>query len=128
MKKHELFEELEAFDPNWQTRFDTLRQAAREAGVMDIYRAYMASMGGRRDAIDNVPDTLNTIRQLQGLVERDKLRYGGHDFGRGEEFKDNEDLSDVPGIPDEQDGPLGQDHETLQQEPEPSYLMEWDEV
>ena len=75
-----LFEELDAFDPKWQTHYDTLRQAADAAGVIDLYRAYTAN--GRRSALEHTPDTIGAVRRLRGLVEADTIHYGLPDYGR----------------------------------------------
>lgn len=39
--KHELFEELEAFNPRWQQRYATIRDASIAAGVLPLYVTWL---------------------------------------------------------------------------------------
>jgi hypothetical protein len=57
--KHELFEELEAFNPRWQQRFPTIRDASKAAGVLPLFEEWLESTpDGLRYAVQMkcVPD------------------------------------------------------------------------
>lgn len=57
--RHELFEELDAFNPKWQVKYKSLGEAALAANAIGLYndfvrtaegQAYLARMHGVRDA------------------------------------------------------------------------------
>lgn len=45
MQSPSLFEELQAFDPRWQTRYDTLHEAAIAAGVEVLWHEWCRGKG-----------------------------------------------------------------------------------
>lgn len=44
--QHELFEELEAFDPRWQQHYPRIIDAATAADVLDLYAAWTKTQAG----------------------------------------------------------------------------------
>ncbi len=70
--KHDLFFELEAFHPRWQTRYRTIKDAAIAARVEDMYTDWLMTDQGRRytDLYANVPDTLERVRLEQEALAR----------------------------------------------------------
>ncbi len=79
--KHELFEELEAFDPKWQSHYANIAQAACAAGVMNIYRYWIKTREGeaylRLSA--GVPDYKGAIEKEQESASR--LPFGLSNLG-----------------------------------------------
>jgi len=71
MPQHELFEILETI-PNWQTRFDTLRQAAEYAKCLPEYYDFMTTDEGTRRKLqfETVPDIVAQNRRERLLRER----------------------------------------------------------
>jgi hypothetical protein len=65
--KHELFEELEAFDIKWQMHFATIAKAAQAAKVLPLYADWLKSEDGVRYSrqMHGVPD-----RAAQEAAER----------------------------------------------------------
>lgn len=79
--RHEIFEELEAFDPCWVSRFDTIKDAAIAASevtpyVMNIYLDYLQTPEGKRyqDYILSAPDIRGAIRAAQ-KAEQDSPEF-----------------------------------------------------
>jgi hypothetical protein len=74
--KHDLFWELEAFDPRWQTRYSTIKQAAEAAGVMLEYHSWLSTAEGKtyRRAMRGVPDTLALIAEAQAAADRAPIK------------------------------------------------------
>lgn len=70
--KHDLFWELDAFDPKWQTRYRTLREAAQAANCLPDYYAYMNTAEGLQYRIrwQDVPDTVAQNAAQRQLRER----------------------------------------------------------
>jgi hypothetical protein len=70
-RNHELFDILDCY-PNWQTRFNTLRDAADHAGALAEYYDYMLSTDGikRRLEIESIPDTVAVNRAQRSMRER----------------------------------------------------------
>jgi hypothetical protein len=68
---HELFEILDCI-PNWQRRFDTLREAAEYAKALPEYYDYMHSSEGklRRLQFETVPDIISQNRRERQMRER----------------------------------------------------------
>ena len=58
-EKHELFEELEAFDIKWQMRYATVAKAAQAAKVLPLYADWLRSADGVR-----------YCRLMQGVEDR----------------------------------------------------------
>jgi hypothetical protein len=56
--KHDLFWELEAFDPKWQMHYATVAVAARAAKVLPLYADWLKSADGVRykRTLEGVPD------------------------------------------------------------------------
>lgn len=65
--KHDLFFELEAFNPRWQTRYRTVKDAALAAGVPDVFKQWLTTAEGQRYALlhTDVPDVLEITRRQQ---------------------------------------------------------------
>lgn len=65
--KHDLFFELEAFNPRWQTRCRTVQAAAVAANVEKVFKQWLTTDEGQRYTAlhSNVPDTLERVRQEQ---------------------------------------------------------------
>ena len=83
-QKHELFEELEAFDPKWQEKHKSLFEAAQAAGANDLLREYLETPQGESYLahIAAVRDYLTEIQEYQKELEasESKLRYGYHNL------------------------------------------------
>lgn len=45
--KHELFDELDAVNPRWQSQYSTLPEAARAYGLHDLLQEYLTSPTGQ---------------------------------------------------------------------------------
>lgn len=70
-ERHELFEELDAFDPYWQKNYRTLAQAVVAASaitpyIRDLYTDY-ANSSVR--SVDGVPDILGYIEDCKKAEE-----------------------------------------------------------
>lgn len=76
-ERHELFDELEAFDPNWQRTYRTMEQAVEAARKVTPYIQKMMvdfihnTPEGRRyiTAIKSVPDIKGAIEAAQKAEE-----------------------------------------------------------
>lgn len=70
--KHELFEELEAFDPRYRDHYATVRGAAVAAGVYELYVAWRKTDEGKACAAitRDVPDYISAIKTAQEAAER----------------------------------------------------------
>lgn len=76
MDKHELFEELEAFNPKWQSHYASTVDAAYAAGVLDLYYAWKNSPDGKRVTdFTKAPDVLRTVRREAELAATPSLKY-----------------------------------------------------
>lgn len=71
-QKHDLFWDLEAFDPHWQLHYKTLRAAAVAAKVLTMMSDWLTTDEGRRyqELHTDVPDTLEQNLAEQKLRER----------------------------------------------------------
>jgi hypothetical protein len=76
--KHELFEELEAFDPRYREHYATVRGAAIAAGVHDLYLAWRKTPEGAACAsiTQDVPDYAGAIKTAQEAAERLPFNLG----------------------------------------------------
>ena len=72
MVKHQLFEELEAFDPRYAQRYRTLRDAAIAADCLPLFLDYLRSAQGQAYATEvaAVPDALGAIEAAQESADR----------------------------------------------------------
>jgi hypothetical protein len=70
--RHEIFELLEAINPRWQVRFNSLRDAAYQYDLMPEYYDYMLTDAGklRSKLLDSIPDTLAQNRAERKMRER----------------------------------------------------------
>lgn len=70
--KHELFEELDAFDPKWRDRYPTIGEAAGAAGVPGLYHEWRSTPEGRAYAarMAGVPNYAQAIKAAQEAAER----------------------------------------------------------
>lgn len=76
--RHELWEELEAFDPKWQLHFETTEDAAIAAGVQEIWREYCRDFPRRQSMACSprqVPDTAAAVRRQQEAAASTSLPY-----------------------------------------------------
>lgn len=74
--KHELFEELEAFNPKWQSHYASTVDAAYAAGVLDLYYEWKNSPDGKRITdFTKAPDVLGALRREAALAQSDSLPY-----------------------------------------------------
>jgi len=76
--KHDLFWELEAFDPKWQMHYRTLALAARAAGVLNLYGDWLKSPDGVRYSVQmaGVPDTVQMIEDAKRIREKELTLAG----------------------------------------------------
>ena len=74
---HDLFFELDAFNPRWQSVYGTLREASEAASALPLYYDYMASNEGwqRKLTFTDVPDTVSRNKAERALRER-MAHYG----------------------------------------------------
>lgn len=72
IQNNNLFEELDAFDRNWQMHYRTLRDAAKAAKVIPMYQEWLLSEPGThyRELLRDVPDTLAQNEAERKLRER----------------------------------------------------------
>lgn len=75
---HELFEEIEAYDPKWRQRYPTVRAAAQAAGCPELYTKWLLTPAGRTyaDHIASLPDAYGAAqrdRDSRAIVELDEL-------------------------------------------------------
>lgn len=70
--KHDLFWELEAFNPRWQTCYRTVLEAAKAAQVIEMYTDWLFTPTGKRyqELHNDVPDTLERVRLEQEAMQR----------------------------------------------------------
>jgi hypothetical protein len=82
VSKHELFEELEAWDRRWQQRCETIAEAAMRAGVEAEYEDWLRTADGivYLERMRNVPDTLGAVRKEQEMMSR--ARYNLNTIGK----------------------------------------------
>jgi hypothetical protein len=80
--KHEVFWEVEAFDPHWQTHYDTLRAASSAANCLPAYYDYMGTSEGRLRHMRflDVPDTVQSNRLERKMRERMLRRSNRENF------------------------------------------------
>lgn len=92
--KHELFWQIEAFDPHWQKHYKTLREAAVAADCLPDYYDYLQTSEGLqyRIRMQDVPDTLARNAAERRLRERMAAiaRRGGH----GVDLQDTDDYGE----------------------------------
>jgi hypothetical protein len=76
--KHELFEELDAFDPKWQEHYLSLRSAALAANCLELYDSWRKTPDGARvdRAVGGTPDYLSAIKTAQEAAERLPFNIG----------------------------------------------------
>jgi hypothetical protein len=76
--KHELFEELEAFDPRWREHYATLEAAALHAGCIDLYKQWRKTPEGKSVSAfyKDVPDYVSAIKASQEAAERLPFKIG----------------------------------------------------
>ena len=83
--KHELFEELEAFDPKWQEHYRSLFEAATAAKVRDLLVQYLETPAGGAylSHTAGVRDYKAEIEEHQRLVELEQgsLRFNYSNLG-----------------------------------------------
>lgn len=80
---HELFEELDAFNPKWQTIYSSLPIAAKAAGVSKMFQEWLLSPQGThyQEIVRDVPDyeAYNEAeRRMRGALLT-RLPLGGDD-------------------------------------------------
>lgn len=69
---HELFEELEAFDPKWKLKYSTTYDAAVAANALDLYADYTQTLLGSAyvRTYANVPDYAGAAQRSAESAER----------------------------------------------------------
>jgi hypothetical protein len=79
--KHELFEELEAWHPQWRAQARTIRDAAERAGVMELYTLWLQTPEGKKYLVvmSDVPDVKSAIEKSQEAASR--LPFGLSNLG-----------------------------------------------
>jgi hypothetical protein len=75
---HELFEELDAFDPKWRDHYATVRGAAIAAACHDLYLKWRSTPEGQACAAiyRDVPDYLGATRAAQEAADRLPFNLG----------------------------------------------------
>ena len=70
--KHELFEELDAFNPRWREHYPTIASAAAAASCTDLYRQWAATPEGAsyRLRMSGVPDYQGAVKAAQEAADR----------------------------------------------------------
>lgn len=76
--KHELFEELDAFHPQWRTYYLSIAEAAAAAGVTHIYHEWLRTAEGKAytERFSAVPNYLGAIKAAQEAAERLPFNIG----------------------------------------------------
>jgi len=76
--KHELFEELDAWNPKWQTVAPSIRSAAEQAGVMSLYLDWLSTPEGAQylQRTAGTPDYLGAVKAAQEAAERLPFNIG----------------------------------------------------
>lgn len=66
---HDLFLELSMFCPTWQIRYDSIREAAKAAGVPEMLTNWLTTSDGMRytSLMQGVPDTKGETERLKRL-------------------------------------------------------------
>lgn len=66
-ERHELFEELDAWDPRWTEHYASVRMAAIKAGLMHLFVAYRATPAGQEyeRLLRGVPDAYSAIQEIK---------------------------------------------------------------
>lgn len=73
---HELFEELNAFDPKWPDHYLTIGEAAQYAGLTDLYRDWAQTTEGREHIeLFAVPDILSAVEEAQRDADIERELY-----------------------------------------------------
>jgi hypothetical protein len=87
--RHELFDELEAFDPIWFKVFHNIKEAVDAASVetpyiSNIYRNFLLTPSGQKYSteISNVPDVKRAVEAMQRAEEESSLPFKLKDIGR----------------------------------------------
>lgn len=85
MSRHGLFEELDAIDSQWQTRFRRLAEAAAEYGIIDLYQDFLKTPEGhqyRKQVLAaREHDRENAVRRAQIEAEIGMAAGAGFQFG-----------------------------------------------
>lgn len=85
MPRHELFDELDAFDPRWQSKYRSVISAAKAAGVGELLRDWLSSHQGETylSHIHATRDYLKEIEDYKKLREEEesKLPFGYSNLG-----------------------------------------------
>lgn len=75
-ERHELWDELEAFDPRWQIHYATTELAAAAAGACAMWRDYCEHHRLTMTcAPGQVPDTAGAVRREQTAAASSSLPY-----------------------------------------------------
>lgn len=99
----EFLDELFAFDPRWQSHYDTMQHAAQAAGLFPEFQVFSKSPQGKaREALSLglVPDYASLVESYMAAQERliaDMMADLGHGSGVGEltaEIESNDVLDD----------------------------------
>lgn len=71
-QQHDLFFDLDAFDPKWQLHYPTILEAARAAKVLIMYTNWIQTDEGRRykALLQDVPDTVAQNEAERSMRER----------------------------------------------------------
>lgn len=77
--RHDLFLDLDAFDPKWQIHYKTIALAATAAKVMHMYSEWLGTVDGRRyqEILRDVPDTIAKNEAERLLREKAARIVGG---------------------------------------------------
>lgn len=77
MDKHELFEQLDAFDPKWQEHYSTLRYAACAARVEDMFFDWLQTSDGRKYRLQQqgVTDWTEVNRRAKAQIDAEREQY-----------------------------------------------------
>lgn len=68
---HELFEELDAFDSRWRTKYATTYDAAVACNCVSLYSQYLNTLVGRTQAATyDVPDYAGAAKRAAESNER----------------------------------------------------------
>jgi len=76
--RHELWDELEAFDPKWQLHYDTTHEAAIAAGVESIWMEYCSQLPQRHGMAcrpGQVTDVIRVVRKQKEAASSSSLPY-----------------------------------------------------
>lgn len=93
---HELFEELQAFNPRWQQDYCTLQAAASAAGLQDMYSDWCRGRGAHTAGCQPCRDMVAAVSALKAQAQTASLPFRLDTIGQAEcDEAFNDDLAEL---------------------------------